>query len=108
MPTSSSVFAGLRFSYALPERDSTHSPLIKFLKTLGATAVAILPPGVSRSRLIGTRVGAEQQREPPFYRHKNVTVASQQRQIGIRSQARILESFLSEHEPETAQRKDFA
>src|ERR1700675_251483 len=44
MPTSSSVLAGLRFSYALPLRDSTHSPLIKFLKTRGDAAVAILPP----------------------------------------------------------------
>src|SRR6266849_3065811 len=46
IPTSSSAFAGLRFSYAFPLRDSTHSPLMKFLKTLGATAVAILPPGI--------------------------------------------------------------
>src|SRR5260370_2173666 len=44
MPTSSSVFAGLRFSYALPLRDSTHSPLMKFLNIRGATDVAILPP----------------------------------------------------------------
>src|ERR1700688_3057770 len=44
MPTSSSVLAGLRFSYAFPVRDSTHSPLIKFLKTRGDAAVAILPP----------------------------------------------------------------
>jgi hypothetical protein len=28
----------------LPLRDSTHSPLIKFLNSRGATAVAILPP----------------------------------------------------------------
>src|SRR6266581_4258380 len=45
IPINSSVFAGLRFSYAFPLRDSSHSPLMKFLKTLGATAVAILPPG---------------------------------------------------------------
>src|ERR1700731_3593232 len=45
MPTSSSVLAGLRFSYAFPLRDSTHSPLIKFLKMRGEAAVAILPPG---------------------------------------------------------------
>src|SRR6267378_1035330 len=44
MPTSSSAFAGLRFSYALPLRDSTHSPLMKFLNIRGATDVAILPP----------------------------------------------------------------
>src|ERR1700687_2705773 len=44
IPINSSVFAGLRFSYAFPLRDSTHSPLIKFLKIRGATAVAILPP----------------------------------------------------------------
>src|SRR6266567_1634228 len=44
MPTNSSEFAGLRFSYALPLRDSTHSPLMKFLNIRGATAVAILPP----------------------------------------------------------------
>src|SRR5437879_6510372 len=44
MPTSSSAFAGLRFSYAFPLRDSIHSPLMKFLKIRGATAVAILPP----------------------------------------------------------------
>src|ERR1700720_280298 len=44
MPTSSSVLAGLRFSYTLPLRDSTHSPLIKFLKTRGDAAVAILSP----------------------------------------------------------------
>src|SRR3981189_566654 len=44
IPINSSVFAGWRFSYAFPLRDSTHSPLIKFLKIRGATAVAILPP----------------------------------------------------------------
>src|SRR5258708_28548804 len=44
MPTNSSEFAGLRFSYAFPLRDSTHSPLMKFLNIRGATAVAILPP----------------------------------------------------------------
>src|SRR3979490_1240108 len=44
MPTSSSVLAGVRFSYALPLRDSTHSPFIKFLKTRGDAAVAIFPP----------------------------------------------------------------
>src|ERR1700688_2588449 len=44
LPTSSSVLAGLRFSYVLPLRASTHSPLIKFLKTRGDAAVAILPP----------------------------------------------------------------
>src|SRR5882762_3263258 len=44
IPINSSVFAGLRFSYAFPLRDSTHSPLIKFLKIRDATAVAILPP----------------------------------------------------------------
>src|ERR1700731_1823083 len=44
IPINSSVFAGLRFSYAFPLRDSTHSPLIKFLKIRGETAVAILPP----------------------------------------------------------------
>src|SRR5467141_4735220 len=44
IPINSSVFAGLRFSYAFPLRDSTHSPLMKFLKIRGATAVAILPP----------------------------------------------------------------
>src|SRR5712692_6797148 len=44
IPINSSVFAGLRFSYAFPLRDSTHSPLMKFLNIRGATAVAILPP----------------------------------------------------------------
>src|SRR5438132_8166052 len=44
MPINSSVLAGLRFSYAFPLRDSTHSPLMKFLNIRGATAVAILPP----------------------------------------------------------------
>src|SRR6266576_2486954 len=44
IPINSPVFAGLRFSYALPLRDSTHSPLMKFLNSRGATAVAILPP----------------------------------------------------------------
>jgi hypothetical protein len=38
------VLAGLRFSSAVPLRDSTHSPLIKFLKTLGDAAVAIAVP----------------------------------------------------------------
>src|SRR6266852_1089299 len=50
MPISSSVFAGFRFSYALPDRESTHSPLMKFLNTLGATAVAILPPELQASQ----------------------------------------------------------
>src|SRR6266851_298579 len=44
IPINSSVFAGLRFSYTFPLRDSTHSPLMKFLNIRGATAVAILPP----------------------------------------------------------------
>src|SRR4029077_731703 len=48
IPTSSPVLAGLRFSRALPLRDSTHSPLMKFLKTLGITAVAMrIPPWAS-------------------------------------------------------------
>src|SRR5260370_38317323 len=44
MPTSSSVFAGFGLSYACPLRDSTHSPMMKFLNIRGATDVAILPP----------------------------------------------------------------
>src|SRR5579859_5855645 len=43
-PTSSSVLAGLRFSYVFPLFESTHSPPIKFLYTRGATDVAMLPP----------------------------------------------------------------
>jgi hypothetical protein len=39
------VFAGLRFSIALPLRASTHSPFMKFLKTLGLAGVAMhIPP----------------------------------------------------------------
>src|SRR5271168_2345367 len=45
IPTSSSVFAGLRFSYASPPFGSTHSPLIKFLYIRPAATVAMrLPP----------------------------------------------------------------
>src|SRR5690349_7949114 len=43
MPTSSRVSAGLRSSKAIPLDASTHSPLMKFLKTVGRTAVAIEP-----------------------------------------------------------------
>jgi hypothetical protein len=41
MPINSRVFAGLRSSNARPLVDSTHSPLMKFLKTVGRAAVAI-------------------------------------------------------------------
>src|ERR1700731_4697242 len=42
------MLEGLRFSRALPLLDSTHSPLIKFLKTFGITAVAMrIPPWAS-------------------------------------------------------------
>src|SRR3984957_9974299 len=56
IPTSSSVFAGLRFSYAFPLRDSTHSPLMKFLYTRGAGTVAILPPQTLELCLYSLRV----------------------------------------------------
>src|SRR4029077_4557100 len=42
IPTNSRVFAGLRSSNAMPLEASTHSPLMKFLKTVGRTAVAIV------------------------------------------------------------------
>src|SRR5438309_7234780 len=41
IPINSRLFAGLRSSNARPLEDSTHSPLMKFLKTVGPTAVAI-------------------------------------------------------------------
>src|SRR5260370_19858207 len=41
IPTNSRVFAGLQSSNATPLGDSTHSPLMKFLKRVGPTAVAM-------------------------------------------------------------------
>src|SRR6185312_5821504 len=38
MPTTSRVSAGLRFSKVSPDADSTHSPSMKFLYTLGRDA----------------------------------------------------------------------
>src|SRR6202046_5622277 len=49
MPISSVVLAGLRFSITLPDRGSTHSPLMKFLKDFGAADVAMRIPPVVRA-----------------------------------------------------------
>src|ERR1700723_1766752 len=49
MPINSVVLAGLRFSITLPERGSTHSPLMKFLNALGAADVAMQIPPVGRA-----------------------------------------------------------
>src|SRR5579863_4018429 len=52
IPTSSPVFAGLRFSNVLPRRAATHSPLMKFLWLLETALVVMSPPAVIRGFLI--------------------------------------------------------
>src|SRR6185369_16005405 len=62
-PITSRVSAGFRFSYVWPLRDSTHSPPMKFLKTLAAidTEVAFRwDQTLYRTKILGIRVPAVQ------------------------------------------------
>src|ERR1022692_4870730 len=76
MPTTSRVSAGLRFSKVRPVRLSTHSPPIKFLKTLvlaraytpagcrAMGAIRLPSPANCKPLIVSVRINTAQPEEP--------------------------------------------